>query len=262
MFARMTMVPLTLLALAIFGGAHFLVHGIARHFSARGLGVRGTKLVLAIGDRDAFAASPPLRRALAAAMGPAANYLLCALCFFVAHLMAGDQDPTLTVRVIRGYPAAEAGLRDGDRIVSVEGKPVTVSSQVRGAIQARGTGAIALGVDRSGTPLTFSVEARDGRIGVEFLTERRAPGLSDAAADALPRPALAMYGLFTEGLRRLVVGSKATFTGPVGITRAGATEARDQGALLLALLATCGSYAWPASILVAFFANRARRRAG
>jgi regulator of sigma E protease len=176
--------------------------------------------------------------------------------------VAGDQDPTLTVRVIRGYPAAEAGLRDGDRIVSVEGRPVTVSSQVRGAIQARGTGAIALGVDRSGTPLTFSVAARDGRIGVEFLTERRSPGVSQAVADALARPALAMYGLFTEGLRRLVVGSKATLTGPIGITRARATDARDQGALLLALLALYGSYAWPVSILVAVFANRTGRRAG
>ena len=257
------MVVLTLLALAIFGGAHFLVHGLARHFSARAFGVRGTKLVLAIGDREAFAASPPLRRALAASTGPAANYLLCALCFFAAEIVGGQPVTTLAVRVHQGYPAAEAGMRDGDRIVSLDGKPVTDFAEVGAAVRARGSGTIVVGVDRAGTALDFPVAIRGGRLGIESVLEQRPAQVGHAAVEAVQTPARSMYRMYTQGVRQLVVGSEPAFRGPVGITRA----VRDAGgpgqaALLLVLLAMLGSYAWPASILVAVFANRTWRRAG
>jgi hypothetical protein len=70
MFTAVTSLLLVLVALALLGGAHFLVHGVARHFVARALGVKGTRLVLEIGDREAYAASPRWRRILAAAAGP------------------------------------------------------------------------------------------------------------------------------------------------------------------------------------------------
>jgi hypothetical protein len=90
---------LTLLALALFAGAHYLAHGAARHQVARALGVPGTKLVLEIRDADAYGASPRIRRIVAAAAGPTANYLLCALAFLIVSLLAGNREPTLIVQV-------------------------------------------------------------------------------------------------------------------------------------------------------------------
>src|SRR6185436_15684171 len=141
MFTAVTSLLLILVALALLGGAHFLVHGVARHFAARALGVRGTRLVLEIGDREAYAASPRWRRILAAAAGPVANYLLCAFCFLMAALLSGREESTLTLqRVMKGSPAEAAGLRGGDRVVAVDGRPITAFEQIGEAVRARGAG--------------------------------------------------------------------------------------------------------------------------
>ena len=95
--------------------AHFLAHGFARHLTARALGVRGTRPFLDYSDVAAFRAAPPMRRLVAAAAGPLANYLLCALGFLTVILGTGVSVPSLRVNVVSGGPAQVAGLRAGDR---------------------------------------------------------------------------------------------------------------------------------------------------
>jgi membrane-associated protease RseP (regulator of RpoE activity) len=54
-------------------------------------------------------------------------------------------------------PAAAAGLKPGDTIVSFEGKPVDDWAQVRNAIAAAPGKTLSLGIERDGKPLTVSV---------------------------------------------------------------------------------------------------------
>jgi putative serine protease PepD len=72
-------------------------------------------------------------------------------------------DPTtgtgaIIARVVAGGPADKAGLRAGDRIVSLAGRPITQSSDVSQAVTAKKPGdAVALRIRRDGSERTINV---------------------------------------------------------------------------------------------------------
>jgi membrane-associated protease RseP (regulator of RpoE activity) len=248
------MFVLTLGALGLAAAAHFWLHGLARHLTARALGVKGTRLPLAISDREAYRASPPARRLLAAAAGPLANYALCALTFMAAMVVVGTPQPTTRIeQVIQGGPAAAAGLRAGDRILALDGKPVAIASEVPDTIRTRGSGPLQLELERAGQRQTMTAEIRDGRIGIRLATERQ--GVSPGALGrAVVLPAETMLN----AARALVPSSApATFTGPIGILRMVSESPSEQVGQLLSLLAVYTAQFWPLAILLAFLNNRA-----
>ena len=60
-----------------------------------------------------------------------------------------------------GGPAAEAGIRAGDRIVAIGGKDVRTPDDVAAAIQDRRPGdRVAVEIERNGTRETLQVELR------------------------------------------------------------------------------------------------------
>jgi regulator of sigma E protease len=89
--------------------------------------------------------------------GPAMNLALPVLAFAVV-LWIGVPRPTSVVGMVEtGSPAAEAGLEPGDRIVSVDDRPVSWWQDVSGAIaEASGT-SLQLEVDRHGVSRRFEV---------------------------------------------------------------------------------------------------------
>jgi putative serine protease PepD len=78
------------------------------------------------------------------------------------YLGVSTSDPTtgsgaLVARVVAGGPAADAGLRPGDRIVAIAGKTITQSADVAGAVIAKQPGdQIAVKVRRGGSDKTLS----------------------------------------------------------------------------------------------------------
>jgi regulator of sigma E protease len=56
--------------------------------------------------------------------GPGTNLLLAALIFAVLFMVGGGEPTRAVDSVVAGRPAAEAGLRPGDRIVGINGQPV------------------------------------------------------------------------------------------------------------------------------------------
>lgn len=64
-------------------------------------------------------------------------------------------------RVEPDTPAAAAGIRAGDRIVSVNGKPVSALEQYADAADKAGKAAVSVGILRGAEPLTLSVAAPD-----------------------------------------------------------------------------------------------------
>lgn len=60
--------------------------------------------------------------------------------------------------VVRGSPAHAAGIRTGDRIVSLDGSRVTSPSEISRSVSSRRAGdKIVVGIERTGTPITASV---------------------------------------------------------------------------------------------------------
>jgi regulator of sigma E protease len=165
------------------------------------------------GARRAYYAQPPWKRIVVILAGPGVN-LLIAFVLFWAVLFSGDLNGALALgnldssahtvvtstsvlAVDPGTPAAGV-LRPGDRIIRVDGQPVTVASarqriaahRCPGALtdQCRAATAVRLTVRRSGHTLTLSVFPRYskefGRMLIGFGFGSPKPFSASAAAGA------------------------------------------------------------------------------
>lgn len=103
-------------------------------------------------ERDRSFLSQSVKKKIAIVVaGPLFNLLL-ALVIFVGVFMTGVPSLTSDVGEVQpGSAAAEAGMKGGDRIVQIEGKPINQWEEIRETLQVNG-----------GKPLQFVVE-RDGQ---------------------------------------------------------------------------------------------------
>lgn len=146
--------------------------------------------------------------------GPAANFVLAFVLFFLfAQLGTLAKIDTEVGEVIPDSPAAEAGLQNGDRIVSVEGQSVRFFFDMSRIVG-----------EAAGDPLSFSVR-RDGETMNKTITpEANEQGVGKIgvyqATDAYGLKTTYDYtGLILKTLGMLVTGqvSFEDLAGPVGI---------------------------------------------
>ena len=101
-----------------------------------------------------FLEQPPAKKAAIAFAGPAANFIAAVALYFIVNA-APHHDLAATVGFVKPQsPAAVAGLRAGDRVLSVDGDAVTGWTTLQEKIRSS--------VDRPGQALHLHV-ARDGR---------------------------------------------------------------------------------------------------
>src|SRR2546423_5634511 len=83
-----------------------------------------------------FLEQPPWKKGVIAFAGPAANFALAVALYFVVFA-APHQDLAAKVGYVKPQsPAAQAGLRSGDRIVSIDGEPVVGWTGLQAKIRA------------------------------------------------------------------------------------------------------------------------------
>jgi regulator of sigma E protease len=100
--------------------------------------------------------------------GPAANLILPVIVF-TAVLALGVPRPIAVVgSVAPDSPAAQAGLRPGDKITEIAGKPVTWWSDVEDAIHASMGQPLAMTVDRGGVASSAHFEVQRRAIADDF----------------------------------------------------------------------------------------------
>jgi regulator of sigma E protease len=180
---------------------------------------------------DAYWKAPTWKRLVAIAAGPAANIAL-AIVLFSFLFMTGSGKATSTVaEVDPNFPAAAVGIQAGDRIVAIDGEPVSASD-----IPDRVSGS-------EGEPITVTVRRRgeeivlgpvravpiEDRYRLGFALE--GTGLGPVAAVG---QAFEVTGIVTKeivlALGRLVTGEgRENVSSPIGITRA-SSDAVERGA--------------------------------
>ncbi len=69
--------------------------------------------------------------------------------------------PVIVENLTEGFPAENAGLRRGDRIVAIDGKPVYSLGQIQNHLQETGETEVTLDVERNGEALTFRMRPRE-----------------------------------------------------------------------------------------------------
>jgi regulator of sigma E protease len=128
-----------------------------------------------------FLEQPPWKKGVIAFAGPAANFALAVALYFVVFA-APHQDLAAKVGYVKPQsPAAQAGLRSGDRIVSIDGEPVVGWSGLQEKIRAHGGQPVTMEVERSGARETLRVvpavheetdpveTVKHGRIGISAV---------------------------------------------------------------------------------------------
>jgi regulator of sigma E protease len=183
---------------------------------------------------DAYWRAPVWKRVAVILAGPATN-LLFAVLLLALVFMLGVTTATTVERVVSASPAAAAGVRPGDSIVAIDGKPVTpvLTEQVAARISVTDGRPITITVERNGRELTLGpVRPRleDGayRIGVGLTPSEESFGLFESTKLAA-RETWAITAETGKGLGRIFTGSgRDEVSSPVGIVR-GSAEAVSVG---------------------------------
>jgi regulator of sigma E protease len=163
--------------------------------------------------------------------GPATNLVFAVgLLALVFALGVPDRVTRSVARVVPGTPAAETGLRAGDRIVSVNGNEVTPGT-IPEAIDAAEGEAVALTVERAGNtvrlePVRPDRVDGDYRLGFELDVAYRSYGPLDSLRLGI-EDTWRVTRLTGEALGRIVTGSgRDEISSPVGIVQ-GSSEALE-----------------------------------
>ena len=181
---------------------------------------------------DAYWRAKTWKRVAVIVAGPAANLVL-AVAIFAALFMSlsgsyrlgfelrGTSDSvTATInRVLADSPAEEAGLRAGDRVVAINGKPVDGDS-IRTTIQAS-----------EGRPLRLTVERGGETVQLDPVRPEKTeqPGPIKSVGESL-RLTWDVTKEIGKSVGRLVTGDgRDEISSPVGIVQ-GSSEAIEQGA--------------------------------
>ena len=109
----------------------------------------------------AFSLKPLWARFLIVFAGPGMNFVLAAVIFAIVLATVGRPVwPAVLGRVTDNGPAAAAGLRSGDLVVAVDGRPIGSWEDLEYAVARSGGRALSLGVTRAGAAQTVTVTPR------------------------------------------------------------------------------------------------------
>ncbi len=207
------------------------------------------------GDAGAYANQAAWRRFGVIVAGPVMNYVAAVLlaAVMLASLGFREADPGPSIGDVQGGgPAERAGLRPGDRVVAVDGRPVESWEALVSEIQARPGRSARHAISRGGdAPMEVTATPEPGpggrgRLGVVQGTRlvRVGPGAALAGAVRITNQRAADI---LAGLGQMVTGrQRAELRGPLGIAQERARSARAGAAPFLTLV-------WFISIALALF---------
>ena len=179
---------------------------------------------------DAYWRQRTWRKVAVIAAGPGTNLALAVVLFAILSMIAGGPVTATVDQVQSGRPAAQVGLRPGDSIVEIDGRPVK-PTEIRNRITTSGGKPIEVVVRRDGRRLRLGPVRPtkiDGAYRLGFIL--RASGLSPPAAlwqslkvtgEATKQTAAFLPSLVHRQARKEI-------TTPVGIVQ-GSSQALHQG---------------------------------
>lgn len=198
----------------------------------------------------AYTSKPVWQRNITIAAGPVMNFVAALVILFVFIQVGGVQRPTLTVsQVVKGTPAAAAGLRAGDRLVAGDGKAFSGWDAATAFLTAHPRQVVRLSYETpAGVSRTIPVRLTtrpgapgEGFLGVGVTSRPTYPAPWGAAGRSLTTAASIVSATF-KGLWLLVTGKvnptgSQGLAGPVGIVDVSQTAVQQSWyPLLLAFI--------------------------
>jgi regulator of sigma E protease len=201
-------------------------------------------------DPESYANASLWARIVTIAAGPLANYLFASVLMFFGFLLGGNtvvDEASMRVHVGPNGPAAQVGVKDGDKILSVNGEAIKDWDQLKKSIGAHPGEKIDVEIERGTEKVhLFPTPATEGEnkgkiiVGPEYKTVPVSVG--QAAVLSLKQPPKVVYGL-VKGLARMIAGKeKPELSGPVGIVKEVGAAARDGIHTYLVFLGVLSAY--------------------
>jgi len=204
------------------------------------------------GDKGEFGAQPVWSRFKVLIAGVTLNYILGLALMWIVF-MAGY--PIITTKVgalVDDYPAKKAGIMEGDRVLAIDGKPVSDWEALIGIMHKKTSGDVKVSVDRGGKNMEFTIkpiiketkdllgnDVRIAQVGIMNSDERSY--LKFGPGQALVKGAQKQVDFVVmtyRGLWNIITGRlafKENVSGPVGIFNL-MTQAAKIGIIPLVLL--------------------------
>jgi membrane-associated protease RseP (regulator of RpoE activity) len=248
----------------IFAAANAVVLLTARRLVGRRLGRREIRF-LPWRERESDVV-PRSVVALLVLVPFAICYLVATVPFTAALAIGGRRIPSEeippVVSVRPGLPAEAAGIRDGDRIVAVDGAVVASWVDMATAIRARPGEKITFLVDRDGAEHDFTVAISDeGFVGIEVRDVITRVSFGEALGRGFVAPVTVVVDLVAY-FYELVFGTfEAELEGPIAIVRVAEQAPETTLADHLRLVAQMNAYLGVPSALLMALLFRPRRRA-
>jgi regulator of sigma E protease len=184
-------------------------------------------------DAQSFAAKPAGKRIIVLCAGVTMNVLLAMVLFSIAYTLGEPTFPAQIAAVVPGSPAAVAGLRANDTILSVNNQPVHLFSDVQSIVtraivednNQHATVPVTLVIRHAGatTPIMTTVNVRvhppqgQGPMGIAGKTVLVSSPLWQAPFKGVTYT-VTITGLFIQGIVQMITGAiPVQVAGPVGI---------------------------------------------
>ena len=206
-------------------------------------------------DPGSYANASLWARIVTIAAGPLANYFFASVLMFFGFLRGGNyvvDEVSMKVHVDPDGPAHAADMRDGDKVMSVNGEAIKDWEQLKRAIGAHPGEEVTVRVERGGehdaapvdihvTPLP-KTDKNPGKIFVSPDAKVVPVTTSQAAVLSLTEPPKVVYDLVL-GLAKMIAGKvKPELSGPVGIVRQTAAAVRSGAGNYLKFLGMLSAY--------------------
>ncbi len=197
-------------------------------------------------DPGSYANASLWGRIVTIAAGPLTNYFFASVLIFFGLLIGGKEvadEASMKVMVEPG-PAQSAGVENGDRILEVNGLHVGTWSELKKSVKAHPGEDIDVTLERRGEVLHKSVmpDKKEGLIHVLPQIHSEPVTLGEALKMSVIAPPVFVYenvreiGLVIAGKEKLQV------SGPVGIVKETAKQARIGPGVLLKFLGMLSAY--------------------
>ncbi len=190
-----------------------------------------TELKDALGP-DAYWKAATWRRLVAIFAGPGANIVLAIVLMSILFMTSAGKATSEISAVQDDSPAAQMGLEQGDRLVSIGGRPVTSPSEISSLISSSEGKPIAVVVARDGKEVELGPNAPERvgdayRLGIVLGAEPLGP--IEAVGHAFDVTWLVTVEI-GKSLARLAVGEgREDISSPIGITQV-SSDAVERGA--------------------------------
>jgi regulator of sigma E protease len=195
-------------------------------------------------DPGSYANASLWGRIVTIAAGPLTNYFFASVLIFIGLLVGGKEvsDANTMKIAVEPGPAQVAGMRNGDRVLDVNGEAVHNWDDLKKAVSAHPGEPITIGIERDGQVLHPVVtpgakgDKDAGLIKVRTAWHVEPVGVLEAAEISVKEPPLFVYENVKAVGRAMRGLEKLQMSGPVGIVKETAKQARMGPGPLLGLL--------------------------